>query len=290
VTRRHDLQRRLHALDEIRNIMAAMKNLALLETRKLSRFLAAQQRVLTGIEAAAIDFFDFHPATGLQTQAVTDAYVLVGSERGFCGNFNELVMDYFEAHVQRAGAQMPLVLAVGRKLGARLEHDERVVARIDGANVSEEVPRVLNQLVQTVSSIQAERGALRLSAIYHTGHDDGLRHRQLLPPVALREGGHTAFRQPPLLNLTPAAFVAELVDHYLFAGLHQIFYGSLMAENQRRIQHMERAIDRLDQQAAEASLRYHALRQEEITEEIEVILLSAAGSPDDRIKPRHRKG
>ena len=70
--------------------------------------------------------------------------------------------------------------------------------------------------------------------------------------------------------------LAELIDHYLFAILHKIMYVSLMTENVRRMQHLEGAVHHLDDKSAELLRECNALRQEEIIEEIEVILLSAS--------------
>ena len=78
-----------------------------------------------------------------------------------------------------------------------------------------------------------------------------------------------------MLNMPPQTFFAELVDQYLFAALYALLYTSLMAENRRRMQHLEGAIRRLEERTSELALKRNALRQEEITEEIEVILLSA---------------
>jgi F-type H+-transporting ATPase subunit gamma len=47
-----------------------------------------------------------------------------------------------------------------------------------------------------------------------------------------------------------------------------------MAENQRRMQHMDAAVRRLELTCADLLRRRNILRQEEITEEIEVIMLS----------------
>ena len=47
-----------------------------------------------------------------------------------------------------------------------------------------------------------------------------------------------------------------------------------MAENRRRLQHMEGAMQRMDENASELRRKVNLLRQEEITEEIEVIMLS----------------
>ncbi|HEU5407471.1 MAG TPA: F0F1 ATP synthase subunit gamma, partial [Nitrospira sp.] len=63
---------------------------------------------------------------------------------------------------------------------------------------------------------------------------------------------------------------------HLFSLLHEVFYSSLMAENLHRFQHMDQAIHRLEKDRGELVRKRNSLRQEEITEEIEVIMLSAA--------------
>ncbi len=90
--------------------------------------------------------------------------------------------------------------------------------------------------------------------------------RQLMPPFAVDENTAPAHAYPPVLNLTPEDFFTELLSRYLFVALQEIGCTSLMSENQKRIQHMT---------TSEPTRRYHTRRQEEITEEIEVILINA---------------
>jgi F-type H+-transporting ATPase subunit gamma len=61
----------------------------------------------------------------------------------------------------------------------------------------------------------------------------------------------------------------------LFSFLHKIFYGALLAENRARVSHLEGAIQRLGKEISELDLKRNTLRQEEITEEIELLMLSA---------------
>jgi F-type H+-transporting ATPase subunit gamma len=70
-------------------------------------------------------------------------------------------------------------------------------------------------------------------------------------------------------------FLTQLVDLYLFSLLHKIFYSALLAENRARVSHLEGAIQRLKKQASELERKRNVLRQEEITEEIELLMLSA---------------
>jgi F-type H+-transporting ATPase subunit gamma len=68
----------------------------------------------------------------------------------------------------------------------------------------------------------------------------------------------------------------DLAEHYLLACLHEILYTSLLVENQSRVTHLTDAVNHLDDKLASLAHQSNALRQEEITEEIEVILLNSA--------------
>jgi F-type H+-transporting ATPase subunit gamma len=104
--------------------------------------------------------------------------------------------------------------------------------------------------------------------------------RRLLPAFQDLAGKAPAFAYPPRLNLPAQQLLPQLIDQYLFAALHAVFYAALMAENQRRVSHLEGAIRRLGEKLTRLEQRANTLRQEEITEEIEVILLSTqAGRP-----------
>ncbi|ACH83929.1 MULTISPECIES: F0F1 ATP synthase subunit gamma [Acidithiobacillus] len=99
--------------------------------------------------------------------------------------------------------------------------------------------------------------------------------KPLLPPFQQRLHAPRPLPYPPLLNLSPEVFFPGLVEQYLFATLHEIAYVSLMAENQRRLRHLDGAVRHLDEQSAVLARRSNSLRQEEIIEEIEVILLGS---------------
>jgi len=86
----------------------------------------------------------------------------------------------------------------------------------------------------------------------------------------------TAFPHAPILNQSLQEILGELMDHYLFAALHEMPYVSVMAENHQRVENLEGAVKHLDDESAVLVRQRYALSQEEIIEEIEVILLSAA--------------
>jgi len=67
------------------------------------------------------------------------------------------------------------------------------------------------------------------------------------------------------------AIFSDLTDHYLFAVLHEIFCISLITVNQQWLQYLERDVKYMDNERRKSKI----YRQEEITEEIEVILLNS---------------
>lgn len=271
MSRRRQVEERLRALCDIQDVLGAMKNLALMETRKLARFLATQRRVVESIDAALADFLAFHPGLGAGMSAAREVHLLLGSERGFCGDFNERIVAAAEVEVPRDGAAS--CVAVGFKLWNRLGDDPRVAARIAGATVAEEVQAVIAHALDALAGLGAASGPLRVSVIHHVADQRTPRVQRLDPFAGTR--GELSWRSPPVLNLEPAEVFRHLVRHSLDAHLHELFYASLAAENQRRLEQMESALDRVAAESARLRLRRNALRQEEITEEIEVILLTA---------------
>ncbi len=96
MSKRRDLETRIHGLNDIEEIMNAMKNLALMETHRLARFLDTQRRVVASVESVAADFPRFHTNLLPGEEEFRDAYLIVGSERGFCGDFNESLLQAFD--------------------------------------------------------------------------------------------------------------------------------------------------------------------------------------------------
>jgi F-type H+-transporting ATPase subunit gamma len=286
MTRRRDLEAHRETLDEIHEIMNSMKSLAYMESRKLAALLDAQHAVVKGIEAMAADFLGFYPATLTSSENTTSVYVLIGSERGFCGDFNESLIRHLDTHVVQSAMEPPFLIAAGRKLHPLLENKPRLSAIIDGASTAEEVPEVIKRLVDAIAALQIRHGPLSVRVLHHALDAEEIGSNRLIPPFEQFRNGQKRFPYPPILNLQPQAFFLELTDQYVFAALHKALYDSLLAENDQRVRHLEGAVRNLDDRSTELRRKCNALRQEEIIEEIEVILLSTSALDHDSSERR----
>jgi F0F1-type ATP synthase, gamma subunit len=274
MSHRRKISKRLEALSDIAGIMSAMKGLALMEIRILKDFLICQQQMVTSIEHTATEFFTAYPELICTTQTKQNICIIVGSEQGFCGDFNETLLTEMGKLFPTQAASTSLII-VGRRLAGRMNDDPSAKLTMPGAVVADEIPTVLLHLTQQLSQlVSQERVAdCGFSVLYHCDAANTIRWRHLLP---LRNAASITSNSgySPDLTIPPNEFLIKLMDHYLYAVLNEVLYSSLMAENNQRQEHMDRALQRLDEDQTKLQLTYNIQRQEDITEEIETILLS----------------
>lgn len=277
-----DVEQHARSLTDIRDIMNSMKSLAYMESRKLSHIVEAQRAVTEQIRTAASDLLQFHSQILPSGPPALAVQIVFGTERGFCGNLNERLVAELPRENRSEPARPAVFIAVGRKLHAVLENSALAgedIRRIQGPGVADEATAVLNEIVNELDNLQRGHGPLSVSSLHH-GSEGKMRFRELLPPFRDGDGDSPTFSHPPILNLDPAELLVALGDQYLFSALFEMLYDSLRSENQHRVSHLTDAVRHLDERTADLARRANALRQEEITQEIEVILLSASGLED----------
>jgi len=277
--KRRELKERVESLGDIRDILAAMKNLSLVEVAKLNRFIATQRQVVHNSEEAAADFLSFFPFS-LGTEGKTDSQricLLLGSERGFCGDFNEVVVKQFRTLGEISQHPELTIVLIGGRLAAKLPDDPRVQLVLAAPSAPEEVPGTIDNVLSWLAEVSEARETLSsdsLIVVYNEELETGVQTTAVRPLERLSRAGPRQFPYPPVLNLQPSKLFVQLADHYLFSVLHYFFYSSLMAEHRQRVRHMEVAIRHLEEGLSRLAHRLNSLRQEEITQEIEVIMLS----------------
>lgn len=278
MTKKRSIKGYITALKEISHIMAAMRNLSLIEINKMTRFLATQEQVIKTMEVVYADFLSFYPQFKPPLQlAESGIYILIGSERGFCGNFNDELISQFKTKIQKQ-LIAPKLIIIGRKLAMKFVDNPLVLTSIDGPSASEEIPSTISTLTQTLEKLQKTDGATsfgNFAIIYNSIINNRLQSSTLLPFEKLSLENKHAFPYPPILNLSPQVFMSQFMDQYLFAILYLIIYQSFFTENNQRFHHTDTTIQKLDKQIENLTHHLNVLRQEEITEEIEIILLSA---------------
>lgn len=271
MTKRSQLKHYLHSLTDIGNIMIAMKNLSLIEVNKITKFLINQEHVVKSLEQVGSDFLSSYPLFAPSNIERSPVYILIGSERGFCGNFNNTIMDQWLAETR---TDTKLVV-IGRRLFLKLEENFQITKEIEGPSVAEEIPKVIATLITFLEESSLSLTFADFHIIYNEMEGNQQMVKNFSPFASLFEEKKQPSSFEPLLNLSPKEFFSQFLENYLFAVFYHIFYGSLIAENYQRLTHLNGAISKLEKKTVKLTHQMNLVRQEEITEEIEVILTQA---------------
>ena len=212
--------------------------------------------------------------------------VVIGSERGFCGSFNQNLLEAVESKQVNSGLPPFRLIPMGTKLSGKYKDNPSVAATLTGPTTGEEVPTILTELLEILLSLPEARdglAGLNIRAAYHAYEEQGIQFREVTA-FPLTSEQPTTYSYPPRLQVPPPQFLTQLLEQHLFALLTGVFYSSLMAENRFRLTHMEGAIRRVEQKNQELAMTRNILRQEEITQEIELMLLNVEeASVDDNV-------
>ena len=271
MSKRRTVERHARGLSEIGEILGAMKNLAVIETARLRKAAEAQATMAQTVRDALADFLGHFASAAEQPPRQGTVYVLIGSERGFCGGYNEAVL---EAHAQAAAQDTgdTCLIAVGQRLAERLGALRGRAMLLAGPSVADQIPIVIEALADALASERVAPLLASASALVLVHHDRS-RGAILERPLATLVPA-TSHAVAPVLQLPPEEVFAGLLHQHLLAVLHRVLYESLLAENEQRLQHLDSAMRSIERNLEALRVRRQALWQEEITEEIEVILLS----------------
>lgn len=275
MSRRHEQINHRNKLNEIRNIMNSMKTLSIMENHKLEKLIETQLEMTSSIDEIANDYLQFNPQVLQDVNPVLDIVVLIGAQRGFCGDFNLQILHHFEHSSNELTPVNTTIISVGNKLHPLVSKSAYRTIELQGADVVEGISSVLDSLADILSVYNSP---ISLNVIYHQELHNKLAFERLLPPFMSLQNHQNNRTIAPLLYLKNRDFFLQLTDFYLFNALRRILYVSLMIENQHRIQHLENANHHLDDKTEALNRKINALRQEEIIEEIEVILLNSTNS------------
>lgn len=270
MSRRHILDRQLALQQDIRSILTSLKSLSHLESQRLNILLPAQVAGLAQVQRMANRYSASWTLPVSDTCSEKSLLIIIGSERGLCGDFNRALVERLNNYTRSSEHQL---IVIGTRLSELLERHPTVLARLAGANIAEDVPDVIGNLLKTLNAQADLSQTLPISLLYHDASNEALQLIPLLSPFSSANAHDQP--QPLLTNLPPVSLLKTLLQEYLYRVLIHASYSSLLRENQKRTNHLENAVSHLDDQHERLTRQRSRLYQEEIVAELETILLAA---------------
>lgn len=259
------LQARIASLDELRDLIRALRALAASHMQESLAALLGIRGYVAVVEDAIAAVADLLPDTDGQAAAfgTAEARVLIAvcSEHGFAGAFNERLLDCAESEL-RQGYQLGII---GRR-GAATAEERKMEASwsFPMATHVGGVPAVTRRAVSRLADV-AEADII--FARHTTSGGFEVEKKAVLPlDPALLVGSRQ--RSPPLHQLSPDVLLQRLAGEYLFAEIARALMESLASENDARLLVMQSADHSIGDKLEELRRLENALRQESITSEL----------------------
>lgn len=258
--RPEELRRRLAGLDQIDDVVGALRAIA-------SGQSAAARSALPAIEAHALTTRRAMarlaaPQVAATTPAGPGLLLVIGASQGFAGAYPQRVA---AATLQALAPDTGLLVVGRRTVQALLDHGRRPLWSTDlpahpaaiPALASEVTAALISQAVEHPGPIHAIAG---LPAAGHAPAAVRLFPPKPVPPAQGME--------PPLMTLAPAVLMASLLQEALFAAVARALMRGLEAEAAARMQAMAQARSNLQRRRNEVEAAYRQARQEQMTTEM----------------------
>lgn len=269
MTRLVEIQGHITSMDELLDVVGAMRALASMRVQETQRALPGIRRYAETIAAAVGAALLLMPDAERPVEPVCagHALVLFTGEHGFVGGFNERLLDAASAEL---GAEGELFVLGSRGAAVALQRGHRPAWSGPMATRLTSVPETIRQLeVQLYPRILGGKLSRidMLFARYRQGQPPELR-RALLLPLDLRSLAERPPGQPPLHNLEPQLLLERLTAEYVFALLTEAAVESMASENAARFAAMDSARGNVETKLQRLRQEANQARQAEITEEL----------------------
>ena len=267
MTRLAEIRGHIASMNELLDIVGAMRSLAGMRVQEAQRALPGVRRYAQSMASAIGDALLLVPLPAAAVAGGPRALVLCMAEHGFVGGFNQRLVDAAEAEL---GAGDLLFVLGSRGAALALEHGHEaswvrpMATHLAGA--PETINRLTGALYMRIARGEISRVEVMFSR-YRQGGASEIERHLLLPldaaSLALKQPG-----QAPLHNLAPAPLLEKLIAEYVFALLTEAAVESISSENAARFSAMESAHENVTKKLSQLRQSAQQARQTEITAEL----------------------
>lgn len=277
------LHHRIESAEDLLSVVKTMKSMAAVNIHQYEQATTALAEYEDTVAAGLRVLLFRRPELVEQArraQVARTGVVVIGSDQGMCGAFNERLVEFgVEALADEGVLDRPRdVLSVGHRVRTRLE--DAGLASETHFNLPGSVGAVtelVDDMLVALSRWRSQNQVDQVLVLYNrpaagAGFEPTLRH---LLPLDRRwlerlraEAGEWPTRQLPTFTMDADRLFSSLVQEYLFGGLYRSCADSLASENASRLASMQAAQRNVEELLDELRADYRRSRQTAITEEL----------------------
>jgi F-type H+-transporting ATPase subunit gamma len=288
-------QTRLDHIGTVAPILSAMRTISLGSWKaaiKQSTSVRRYEQQLTAILPALVPHLaasrnGWPPTRRARQEDVSTprqiAVLVVGSERGLCGRFNNVAAKRAEGYMielETTGAQVELMV-LGSRASRILQRGQRPLAWSGPLSVTTLPPfrtafDLTRRWLERYEAHDLDAADIVYNGYHSLGRYDPTVVRVIPPQLSQNGAGAQGERWPPLIVETdPLSLYVRIVEQQVALNLYGALLDSAAAEHSTRYQLMEAATQSADRLIAELTLVIQTARQAEITQEMQELAAGA---------------
>ena len=271
------LSRRVATLSSIKGVVRTMKVLSAVNAAPYEAAVASIEQyhatILDGLQILMRS--TGRPISDSPMSLSPGIALVLGSDHGLCGGYNETVA---EAAAARIGSGEWQLFVVGAKMDAALsDRDLTSVTRFTPPASADGIRRLAGEVLIALDGARAAPGSEDTAVILiHMKPGDQGRQvpniQSLLPidPELLADLARRPWksRSLPMVTMAPGALFAALIRNHLFASVFRAAAEAMATENAARLALMQQAEHAIDDRLDELLFQTRSARQSEVTNEL----------------------
>jgi len=271
------LKQRIKAIKVIKKITHAMRLISMSSRMKMIKHSENLQLFRDEITPLLCSLESVHPSIDQNQSYHKNIWILIASEKGLCGNFNNLIFNHFQQELNRINVNDYNFIAVGKQAGDYLaQQGIKTIARYDKLS-SSQLEKTANLLYEFL--LQHKNSYQTVTCFYNQSKTFFVQEPcqyQLLPvqPQASCSISRTANLDDYYWPQPPANVILCIFQSFLKLNVLYILSQSISAEQSARFLSMDSSTRNAENLLKKMQLEYNKIRQAKITRELTELISS----------------
>jgi F-type H+-transporting ATPase subunit gamma len=269
------MRRRIKAIETIKKITSAMR----LISRSFHTRMHKRQDALGEYHDALCNIFAelravhpewqparFFPSKKLQKK---ELIIIIGSQKGLCGNFNTNLFYWIDNHRQELAAPNQHIIVMGKRVDEHLQ--KRTIATVK--SYAELKPKALDEVTENLLHYMFEEGHnyTKVSILYNKSktffsHEQKL--EQVIPFIGYSGQASEQLSDDYRWEHSSNVVLNMLAQDFLKVTVRTALFDSLLGEQAARFISMDNATRNANKFLDSMQLQYNKARQAKITKEL----------------------
>lgn len=275
------LHHRIEKLGDLHTIVKTMKALSAVSIRQYEKGLLALNDYNYSVELGLYAAMQESEATPLvdaensNARSAGTGIIVLGSDVGLCGQFNEDICRYTIEQTRHIGENQHRYLTIGARVFQNIEREKlHVEQHFSSPSSLESITETVREVLVTVNKWR-QQGEVQEVLIFYNNYQAGSSYEPStlkLFPIALDQIKTNITQWPsnniPTYTLPKEQLLSALLRQYFFVTVFRTCLESLAAEHSSRVNAMQASEKNIDKKLTAVTTHYRRSRQESVTAEL----------------------